>query len=60
MGKFYLRTVQEISTFFMINPNLRGNGQELHYGKRNLKGRKKLCYFFKSLYWLGKLLLFLQ
>ena len=45
MGKFYLRTDQEILTFFMINPNLGGNGQGLHYGKRNEKGRKKLCYF---------------
>ena len=31
----------------MINPNLRDNVQQLHYGKRNLKGRKKLCYFLK-------------
>ena len=46
MGKFYLRTDQEILTFFMINPNLGGRGQGLHYGKRNEKGRRKLCYFF--------------
>ena len=45
MGKFYLRTDQEILTFFMINPNLGGNGQGLHYGKRNEKGRKKLLLF---------------
>ena len=45
MGKFYLRTDQEIVTFFIINPNLGGNGQGLHYGKRIEKGRKKLCYF---------------
>ena len=31
----------------MINPNPGGNGQGLHYGKRNQKGRKKLCYFLK-------------
>ena len=60
MGKFYLRTDQEILTFFMINPNLGGNGQGLHYGKRNEKGRKKLCYFNFNFYGLGKLLLFLQ
>ena len=59
MGKFYLRTDQEILTFFMINPNLGGNGQGLHYGKRNEKGRKKLL-LFKKFYGLGKLLLFLQ
>ena len=31
----------------MINPNLDGNGQGLHYGKRNQKGRNKLGYFLK-------------
>ena len=46
MGKFYLRTDQEILTFFMINQNLGGNGQRLHYGKRNEKGREKLLLFF--------------
>ena len=33
IGKFYLRTDQEILTLFMINPNLGANGQGLHYGK---------------------------
>ena len=44
----------------MINPNLGGIGHEVHYGKRDPKGRKKMCYFFKNFYGLGKLLLFLQ
>ena len=35
MEKFYLRVNQEIPVYFMINPDLVGNGQELHYGKRN-------------------------
>ena len=41
----------------MINANLGGNGQGLHYGKTNQKGRKKLL-LFKNFYGLGKLLLF--
>ena len=44
----------------MVNPNLGGKGQRLHYGKRNQKGKEKLCYFLKNFYGLGKLLLFLQ
>ena len=60
MRKFYLRTDHEIKTFSMINPNLGGIGHEVHYGKRDQKGRKKMCYFFKNFYGLGKLLLFLQ
>ena len=35
MGKFYLRMNQEIPVYFIINPYLVGNGQGLHYGKRN-------------------------
>ena len=35
MGKFYLRMDQEIQVYFMINPDLVGNGQGLHSGKRN-------------------------
>ena len=35
MGEFYLRMEQEIQVYFMINPDLVGNGQGLHYGKRN-------------------------
>ena len=34
----------------MINPNLGGNRQGLHYGKRNQKGREKQCYFLKSFF----------
>ena len=41
----------------MINPNLGGNGQGLHYGKRNQKGRKKTVLLFKNFYGLGKLFL---
>ena len=33
MGKFYLRMDQEMQVYFMINPDLVGNGQGLHYGK---------------------------
>ena len=33
----------------MINANSGGNGQGLHYGKRNQKGRKKLD--FKKFLW---------
>ena len=46
MWKFYLRTDQEILTFFMINSNLSSNRQGLHYGKRNEKGRKKMYYYY--------------
>ena len=35
MGKIYLRMDQEIPVYFMINPDLVGNGQGLRYGKRN-------------------------
>ena len=35
MGKIYLRMNQEIPVYFMINPDLVGNGQGLRYGKRN-------------------------
>ena len=34
MGKFYLRMDQEIQVYFTINPDLVGNEQGLHYGKR--------------------------
>ena len=34
-GKFYLRMDQEKQVYFMINPDLVGNRQGLHYGKRN-------------------------
>ena len=40
MEKFYLGMDQEILVYFMINPDLVGNGQGLHYGKRNT------VYFF--------------
>ena len=40
MGKFYLRMDQEKKVYFMINPDLVGNGQGLHYGKI------KTFYFF--------------
>ena len=33
MAKFYLRKDQEVHVYFMINPDLVGNGQGLHYGK---------------------------
>ena len=35
MGKFYFRMDQEIQVYFIINPELAGNGQGLHYRKRN-------------------------
>ena len=35
MEKPCLRTDQEIQVYFIINPDLIGNGQGLHYGKRN-------------------------
>ena len=44
----------------MINPNLGCIGHELQYGKRDQKGRRKLCHFFKNFCGFGKLLLFLQ
>ena len=31
MGKFYLRMNQEVPVYFIINPDLVGNGQGLHY-----------------------------
>ena len=34
MGKFYLRIDQEIQVCF-INPDIAGNGQGLHYGRRH-------------------------
>ena len=34
-GKFYLRMDQEIPVYFMINPDLVGTRQGLHYEKRN-------------------------
>ena len=34
-GKFYLRMDQEKQVYLMINPDLVGNRQGLHYGKRN-------------------------
>ena len=33
MGKFYLRMDQDIQVYFMINPDLVGNGEGLHCGK---------------------------
>ena len=38
MGKYYLRMDQEIQVYFIINPDLVGNGQGLHYRKRNILG----------------------
>ena len=35
MGKPCLGIDQETQVYFMINPDLIGNGQGLHYGKRN-------------------------
>ena len=35
IGKFYLSMDQEIQVYFMTNPDLVGNGEGLHYGKRN-------------------------
>ena len=35
MGRFYLRMDHEIPVYFMINPDLVGIRQGLHYGKRN-------------------------
>ena len=35
MAKFYLRMGQEMQACFMINLDQTGNGQGLHYGKRN-------------------------
>ena len=35
MGKFYLMMNQGIPVYFMINPDLVGNGQVLDYEKRN-------------------------
>ena len=34
MAKFYLRKDQEVHVYFIINPDLIGNGQGLHYGKK--------------------------
>ena len=33
--KFYLKMDQEMQVYFMIKPDLFGNGQDLHYGKRS-------------------------
>ena len=51
MGKFYLRMDQEIQVYFMINPDLVGNKQGLHYGKGNTlvgfnKGIGGLVFYF--------------
>ena len=45
MGNFYLRMDQETQVYFMINPDLVGNGQRLHYGKRNI------LYFLNVYFW---------
>ena len=37
---------QEIQVYFMVNPDLVGNGHGLHYGKRNT------FYFFYVYFWL--------
>ena len=39
--------------FFMINANPGGNGQGLHYGKRNQKGRKKLTFLKIFMGWVS-------
>ena len=44
MGKFYLRMDQGTQVYFMINPDLVGNEQGLHYGKRNT------FYFFMLIF----------